>query len=143
MAKNINIPGRLHSVAINGILAGAKEIFDDNQRLNQETINTTTRTQIANILDDISDLQEESSLVQRLATALEEAGEADLAQVILQTAAFNTRLEALNRSITALQGQLDGLSLVVLSEDEYETLVTNEETDDNTLYYVTENEVEE
>ena len=42
MATNENlipIPGRLHSVAIEGHIAGADEIFDDSKGENQETIN--------------------------------------------------------------------------------------------------------
>lgn len=39
MAKKINVPGRLHSVATGNILSGAVEIYDDITKKNQQVIN--------------------------------------------------------------------------------------------------------
>lgn len=140
MAKKINVPGRLHSVAIGNILSGAVEIYDDVTKKNQQVINKEVADAIKVAQYNIDDLQAESALVQQLANALQNAGEADLATVILETAQLNTQIANINRSITAINTQLGSKSLVVLSENEYETLVTNEDVDENTLYFVTENE---
>ena len=42
MAKDINIGGRLHSIATGNVIAGADEILDDNLGKKQTQINTET-----------------------------------------------------------------------------------------------------
>lgn len=39
MSEMINIPGRLHDVSVDGVVAGANEIYDDEQGLTQAQIN--------------------------------------------------------------------------------------------------------
>ena len=57
--KTVNVPGRLHSVAVGNVLTGANEIYDDRIRKNQAVINDEVKNNITNILNDITDLQEE------------------------------------------------------------------------------------
>jgi len=142
MARTINIPGRLHSVAMGNILVGAFEVYDDSKKKNQQLLNAEVAQALALARQDITNLQSESGLVQQLADALREAGETDLAEVILQTAQLNTRINNLNTALDNLSTQLNGLSLTVLDENEYETLVTNDDVDADTLYFVTEAEIE-
>ena len=42
MAENINIGGRLHSIATGNVVAGANEILDDAKGKKQSQINTET-----------------------------------------------------------------------------------------------------
>lgn len=53
--KQVEIPGRLHSVATEGVVTGANEILDDNKGKNQQEINASVddslqenKTNIAN-----------------------------------------------------------------------------------------------
>ena len=143
MSKTINVPGRLHSVAIGNILSGANEIYDDSKKKNQQSINTEVSDTLRSIQNNVGDLQSESGLLQQLVQALEDADQGDLATVIRETVELNTKIEQVNRQLDTINAQLNGMSLVVVNEDEYETLTTNDEIDDDTLYFVTEVEVDE
>lgn len=63
MAKNINIGGRLHSIATGNVVAGANEILDDNLGKKQTQINAETYSlveSVNNALDALSPDQQEA-----------------------------------------------------------------------------------
>ena len=74
MAKDINVGGRLHSIATGNVIAGADEIFDDNLGKKQTQINTETYNlveSINNALDELSPDQQEALAVAAKANANE------------------------------------------------------------------------
>ena len=69
--KNIEVGGRLHSIATGNVLAGANEIFDDEKNKKQNDINTETYTLVNNInerLDSLSPDQQSALSVATKAT---------------------------------------------------------------------------
>ena len=74
MAKDINIGGRLHSIATGNVVAGADEILDDNLGKKQTQINTETYSlveSVNNALAELSPDQEEALAVAAKANANE------------------------------------------------------------------------
>ena len=55
MAKNIDIAGRLHSVATGNVVAGANEIYDDDEGLKQSEVNAALRTAQEALAQDIEE----------------------------------------------------------------------------------------
>lgn len=100
MANNENlipIPGRLHSVATEGHVAGADEIYDDTQSKLQSAIN-------ADVAEDISDLQEivgEGSVDTRIENAIK-ALDAEKSQT--------AGADGLALSITETDGKITSIS---------------------------------
>ena len=100
MANNENlipIPGRLHSVATEGHVSGANEIYDDTQQKDQETIN-------ADVAEDISNLQEivgEGSVDTRIENAIK-ALDAEKSQT--------AGADGLALSITETDGKITSIS---------------------------------
>lgn len=100
MANNENlipIPGRLHSVATEGHVAGADEIYDDTQSKLQSAIN-------ADVAEDISDLQEivgEGSVDTRIENAIK-ALDAEKSQTV--------GADGLALSITETDGKITSIS---------------------------------
>ena len=86
MAKNINIGGRLHSIATGNVIAGADEILDDNLGKKQTQINTETYSlveSVNNALDALNPDQQEALGV----AAKANANEAKLGYYVCDTAA--------------------------------------------------------
>ena len=86
MAKDINIGGRLHSIATGNVVAGADEILDDNLGKKQTQINTETYNlveSVNNALDALSPDQQEALAV----AAKANANEAKLGYYVCDTAA--------------------------------------------------------
>lgn len=54
--KNIEVGGRLHSIATGNVLAGANEIFDDDKNKKQNDINTETYSLVNNINERLNSL---------------------------------------------------------------------------------------
>lgn len=74
MAKDINIGGRLHSIATGNVVAGADEILDDNLGKKQTQINTETYSlveSVNNALDALNPDQQEALAVATKANANE------------------------------------------------------------------------
>ena len=74
MAKDINIGGRLHSIATGNVVAGADEILDDNLGKKQTQINTETYSlveSVNNALDALNPDQQEALGVAAKANANE------------------------------------------------------------------------
>jgi len=74
MAKDINIGGRLHSIATGNVVAGADEILDDNLGKKQTQINTETYSlveSVNNALDALNPDQQEALAVAAKANANE------------------------------------------------------------------------
>lgn len=74
MAKDINIGGRLHSIATGNVIAGADEILDDNLGKKQTQINTETYSlveSVNNALDALNPDQQEALAVATKANANE------------------------------------------------------------------------
>lgn len=107
MATNENlipIPGRLHSVAIEGHIAGADEIFDDSKGENQETIND-------GIISAIGSDSVPNSIKGRIKTlevAISEGGSVP--------AMMDEKINALDAEISQQAGA-DGLSLLLQEID--------------------------
>ena len=75
MNKNINIPGRLHSVATDGQVAGANEIYDDEQQKFQQEINNDLHNEYETLqktLDNLSPDQQEAIALSGKVNALED-----------------------------------------------------------------------
>lgn len=98
MANNENlipIPGRLHSVATEGHVAGADEIYDDTQSKLQSAIN-------ADVAEDISDLQE-----------------------IVGEGSVDTRIENAVKALDAEKSQTAGTDGLALSVTEVDGKITS------------------
>ena len=86
MAKDINIGGRLHSIATGNVIAGADEILDDNLGKKQTQINTETYSlveSVNNALDALNPDQQEALAV----AAKANANEAKLGYFVCDTGA--------------------------------------------------------
>ena len=54
--KNIEVGGRLHSIATGNVLTGANEILDDDKGKKQSVINTETYSLVNNINERLNGL---------------------------------------------------------------------------------------
>lgn len=75
MNKYINIPGRMHSVATDGQVAGANEIYDDKQHKFQQEINNDLHNEYETLqetLDNLSPDQQEAIALSGKVNALED-----------------------------------------------------------------------
>ena len=68
MAENINIGGRLHSIATGNVVAGADEIIDDSKGKKQSVINTETYTLVSEINAKLDTLNPEQQSAMEVAT---------------------------------------------------------------------------
>ena len=138
MATTINIPGKLHNVTIDGILANAEEIYDTSKQEFQNKINADTADTLKSIKTDVSNLENNSGLLAKVVNTLSSSGAGNIADALKETADVSNKLVAVNTEISSIQNQLAGMSLVVIDEDQYDKMVNESTVDPNTLYFVTE-----
>ena len=84
MAKNINIGGRLHSIATGNVVAGTDEILDDNLGKKQTQINTETYSLVESINNALADLSPDQQEALAVATKAN-ANEAKLGYYVCDT----------------------------------------------------------
>lgn len=77
--KMINIPGRLHSVATDGQVVGAAEVFDDEKGKTQSQINSDIDESIAAKYAKVDDINERLQTVEQLAEISVEGGSIGIA----------------------------------------------------------------
>lgn len=138
MASIINIPGKLHNVTIDGVLASANEIYDDKKKMHQQNINADVSDTLKTVKSDITNLENNSGLLAKLINALSSAGSGNIADALKETADLNNKMAALNTQMVTVSNQLAGMSLVVVDENQYDKMVNEATIDENTLYFVTE-----
>lgn len=138
MASIINIPGKLHNVTIDGVLASANEIYDDKKKMHQQNINADVSDTLKTVKSDITNLENNSGLLAKLINALSSAGSGNIADALKETADLNNKIAALNTQMVTVSNQLAGMSLVVVDENQYDKMVNEATIDENTLYFVTE-----
>lgn len=100
MAKKINVPGRLHSVATGNILSGAVEIYDDVTKKNQQVINKE-------VAEHIDTLDNRSTQMENAINDISVTGGASTASAV----SYNNSTSKLE-AITA-QGAIDEVSSIV------------------------------
>lgn len=138
MASIINIPGKLHNVTIDGVLASANEIYDDKKKMHQQNINADVSDTLKTVKSDITNLENNSGLLAKLVNTLSSAGSGNIADALKETADLNNKIAALNTQMVTVSNQLAGMSLVVVDENQYDKMVNEATIDENTLYFVTE-----
>lgn len=86
MAKDINIGGRLHSIATGNVVAGANEILDDNLGKKQTQINTETYSLVESVNNALAELSPDQQEALDVA-AKANANEAKLGYYVCDTSA--------------------------------------------------------
>lgn len=130
----VKTPGELYAPTVGGVVASADGIKDYKQGKFQETINQEL-VDISEETRKIADKAASSSAsIANIVSVLEEHSEENLADVLQ----LEDRMEDAESSIGDLQEQLGKYAIVESSETAYETLVNNDQTDNNTLYLIPE-----
>lgn len=130
----VKTPGELYAPTAGGVVASADGIKDYRQGKFQETINQEL-VDMSEETRKIADKAASSSAsIANIVSVLEEHSEENLADVLQ----LEDRMEDAESSIEDLQTQLGKYAIVESSETAYETLVNNDQTDNNTLYLIPE-----
>lgn len=130
----VKTPGELYAPTVGGVVASADGIKDYRQGKFQETINQKL-VDMSEETRKIADKAASSSAsIANIVSVLEEHSEENLADVLQ----LEDRMEDAESSIGDLQEQLGKYAIVESSETAYETLVNNDQTDNNTLYLIPE-----
>lgn len=104
MNKNINIPGRLHSVATDGQVAGANEIYDDEQQKFQQEVNTELREEMEDAKEVVGSFDDRVKAIEDLAEISIEGGEVQVANTAEEIVAGSGKVptaNALNERLTS------------------------------------------
>lgn len=118
MAGEINLAGRLNAVTVNGVIAGADQLYDDNMSEFQDIINQNMEEIINDAVSDINDS----------ISNLEDQINSDISNAI------QAAIEEINDNIESLKDSFNSMAkLQILSQDEYDALSNK---DEDTLYVI-------
>ena len=96
MNKNINIPGRLHSVATDGQVAGANEIYDDNLQKFQQEVNTELHEEMEDAKEVVGSFDDRVKAIEDLAEISIEGGEVQVANTADEIVAGSGKIPTAN-----------------------------------------------
>lgn len=129
--KLVKTPGELYAPTQDGVVVSADGVKDYIQNKNQEQINSDVINKVKTALDIVEDVKRTNDLTANVINYFETHENYDVADVL----ELNARVGQNTNLIAELQSKINGYTIVVLTEDEYEAL---EEKDVNTLYFIEE-----
>lgn len=142
MAKGRNlvkVPGELYSPTPGGVVTSADGVKDYRLNKNQEQINQELTESVNEAVRTAEQAASSASSMENVVARLREQGEQDIATAL----EHESRIESNEEDISTLKGQLGDVNIVILTEEEYEELVLNNQLDPNTLYFTSEENSEE
>lgn len=126
------IPAPLKSIATDKTVAYASDIKDEDSGKFQQEINATNAAFISSFKDDVAQV---NSLCDTIREAIKTLSPDQ--QTALSVA---QKVNELQTTAEKLSSQIGQFSLLQLSELDYEKLKEDDKLDENTLYFVSENE---
>lgn len=134
----VKTPGELYAPTANGVVVSADGVRDYKQGKMQEVINQEVIDTANKAKDIAAQAAGSASSMENVVSVLREQGKQDIATALEHEA----RIEASENNIDKLQEQLSNYTLVEKSEAEMESIIENDEVDNNTLYLIPEEEDE-
>lgn len=131
----VKTPGELYAPTPGGTVVSADGVRDYNQNKNQETINVELTEKIDQALEDVEDVKRSNDLTANVVAILEEHQNDDLGEVLQ----LNKRVGTNEHDISGLKTQLGNYNIRKVTEAEYEAM-SDAEKDENTLYFIEEEE---
>ena len=127
----VKTPGELYAPTQNGVVVSADGVKDYKQDKNQEEINLDLINRVKTALDIAEDVKQHNDITANIINYFKSHENEDLGDVL----SLHQRVEDNTTNIVSLQNKINGYTIVVLTESEYEAL---EEKDENTLYFIEE-----
>lgn len=134
----VKAPGELYAPTPNGTVVSADGVRDYKQGKMQEAINQELVDMSEETREIASKAANSASSMENVVEVLRNQGEQDIATALEHEA----RIENNESDIEKLQEQLSNYTIVEKTEAEMETIIDNDEADNNTLYLIPEEEDE-
>lgn len=132
----IKVPGELSAPTAEGVVVSADGVKDYIQRKSQETLNQEFITESAETRQIATQAAASAASMENIITILQSLGEQDVARALQH----EVRIQHNEQDIAQLQSQIGDYIITEVTEAEMEALIENDETDENTLYLIPEEE---
>lgn len=134
----VKTSGELYAPTVAGTVVSADGVHDYIQGKKQEQINQEVVAEAKEAKKIAEKTAASTTSMENVVEILEKNGKQDIATALTH----EIRIEANENNIQKVQSQLGNYTLIEVDEETMESLIANNQTDSNTLYFVSEVEEE-